>query len=501
VTSDQQHRVRDLFEAALDREPPAAALQWVAAQAADDPRVRDEALSLLEHHSRAGAFLSQPIVDQRPELFEHAAAPLAPGTRVGVYTIQREVGRGGMGRVYLAADERLGRKVALKALPPGLTTDPSHRERLRREARAAARLTHPGICTVYALEEVDGDLYIASEFVDGRTLGDEIRAGERPSRGEILRVAQDLAEALASAHAHGVVHRDLKPDNVMRTASGTLKILDFGLARIVEGAADAAHGFPGPPNRDTREGASRTGMVVGTPAYMAPEQINGAGVDARADVFAFGVLIYEFACGLHPFAGPTPLATVARVLDSEARPIADRRPDMSPAIVDIVERCLRKAPAERFASAAEIVTALASAGGASSSRSTRWWRTHQIIISLLYVAAAIVGWQIKEWSETPITVSIFLALSACATIGAVLRGHLVFTERMNPRHLQRERVRATPATRLLDVSVGLLLGVDALLIAPIGALRAVIALSLGLAIVLARVILEPATAAAAFGDV
>ncbi len=130
--------------------------------------------------------------------------------------------------------------------------------------------------------------------MDGRTLGDEIRAGQQPSSAQVVRAARELAEALASAHAHGVVHRDLKPDNVMRTASGALKILDFGLARIVDGATDG-----GP-------GVSRAGMVVGTPAYMAPEQINGGGVDARADVFAFGVLIYEFACGLHPFAGSTP---------------------------------------------------------------------------------------------------------------------------------------------------------------------------------------------------
>ena len=142
-----------------------------------------------------------------------------------------------MGRVYLAHDTRLGRTVALKALAPHLMRDPAQRERLRREARAAASLTHPGICTVYALEEIDGDLFIATEFVDGHTLREEIQSERRPSRDEILRTARDLASALASAHARGIVHRDLKPENVMRTRDGRLKILDFGLARILEDGA------------------------------------------------------------------------------------------------------------------------------------------------------------------------------------------------------------------------------------------------------------------------
>jgi len=297
MTSDQRRRVRDLFEAALDRDPPAGAGSWIAREAADDPVVRDEVLSLVEHHSRAGAFLSHPIVEQAADLLLDEE-PLAPGASIGAYTIVREIGRGGMGRVYLASDGRLGRTVALKALAPHLTRDPSQRARLRREARAAAALTHPGICTVYALEEVNGELYIATEFVDGHTLAEEIRSGPRPSAGVVLQTAQDLAAALASAHASGVIHRDLKPDNVMRSRDGRLKILDFGLARMDEAGPGAGH----------REGGrvpyvTQPGVVIGTPAYMAPEQINGLAVDARADVFAFGVLLYEFACGAHPFEG------------------------------------------------------------------------------------------------------------------------------------------------------------------------------------------------------
>jgi serine/threonine protein kinase len=490
MTAEQQRRVRDLFEAALEHEPASDAGAWIAREADDDPMVRDEVLSLLNHHSRAGAFLSQPIAEHVPELLGDDE-PLLTGAKVGLYTIVRELGRGGMGRVYLASDERLGRTVALKALAPHLVGNPSQRERLRREARAAAGLTHPGICTVYALEEIEGELYIASEFVDGHTLGEEIRSGRLPATGEILRTARDLADALASAHAKGVVHRDLKPDNVMRTADGRLKILDFGLARI-----DA-------PDRVAPVTlATHVGMVIGTPAYMAPEQITGQPVDARADVFAFGVLVYEYACGVHPFVGSTTLATVARVLESDARPIAARCPEISSGLADIVSRCLRKAPPERYGSAAEIAAALTAEAdrGRVTSPRTLWWRTHHAVIVVLYFVAAVLAWQIKEWHETPITVSIFLALGACSTIGGVLRGHLVFTDWINRAHLAAERKRTAPATRLLDLTTSVLLFADAGLIAPQQALPAVFALSLALGIVLAALVLEPATNVAAFGE-
>jgi len=488
VTPEQHRRVRDIFEAALDRDPGAGIDSWVAREAADDPIVRDEVVSLLAHHSRAGEFLSRPVADGAPHLLADDDA-LPAGAVVGSYTIVREIGRGGMGRVYLATDAKLGRTVALKALAPHLVRDPSQRERLRREARAAAMLTHPGICTVYALEEVDGDLFIATEFVDGRTLREEIESHRTPSSADVVRTAQELARALAAAHANGIVHRDLKPDNVMRTRDGRLKILDFGLARIDS------------PHVPTMGLVTQPGVVVGTPAYMAPEQINGTTVDARADVFAFGVLMYEYACGAHPFEGASPLAVVARVLESDARPLALRCPDLSSGMADVVSRCLRKSPADRFGSAAEIVGALEAVADAGAARPhATWWRTHQIAIALLYIGAAVLAWTIKERIETPITVSIFLALGAAATIGGVLRGHLVFTEWNNAPRLHKERLRTKNATKLLDLMTAALLFVDAAIVASVGALPAVFALSAALGLALASLVLEPATTAAAFGE-
>jgi predicted Ser/Thr protein kinase len=486
MTPEQRRRVRDLFELAVERDP-AGVSAWVEREAADDSTVRAEVLSLVQHHSRAGAFLSEPIAERAPDLLANDG-PLAPGSRVGEYTIVRELGRGGMGRVYLASDSRLGRTVALKALAPHLTRDPSQRERLRREARAAASLTHPGICTVYALEDIDGDLFIASEFVDGHTLGEEIRSGRRPSRDHLLRTARELTAALSSAHARNIVHRDLKPDNVMRGADGRLKILDFGLARIDGGDAGAPR-------------VTQPGLLVGTPAYMAPEQINGLAVDARADLFAVGVLLYEYASGAHPFAASTPLATVARVLESDARPLVSLT-DVPARLADVIGRCLQKAPEHRFASAAELLTALESPEGEEprAAPHAAWWRIHQSAVVLLYVTAATLAWQIKEWIETPVTVAIFLGLGAAATIAGVLRGHLVVTELMNRVRLTTERRRTRQAIRLLDLVSAFLLFVDAAIIAGTRALPAVFTIALALGIGLASLVLEPATAAAAFGE-
>jgi serine/threonine protein kinase len=493
MTAEQQRRVRDLFEAAIDRDCEGIR-SWVAREAADDHAVRDEVLSLLDHHSRAGAFLSHAIVEAVPDLLTDEA--LGPDTTIGPYAIVREVGRGGMGRVYLARDERLGRTVALKALAPHLVRDASQRERLKREARAAARLTHPGICTVYALEEIDGDLYIATEFVDGHTLREEVESGRRPSSSEVARTARELAAALASAHKSGLVHRDLKPENIMRTRDGRLKILDFGLARFEPSVSDAPP-FSGVVN------ATQPGTMIGTPAYMTPEQINGGRVDARSDIFAFGVVMYEFACGVHPFDGSTPLAVVARVLESDARPIASRCPDLSPGFAGIIGRCLRKLPADRYGSAAELSAALDAVSVAPAPASgprTRWWAIHQLAVSALYLGAAILSWVIKQWLETPWTVSLFLALGAACTIGCVLRGHLIFTSRVNREHLALERRRTRRATLILDLMFATMLIADAVIISQRKALPAVFAISLALGIALAAVVLEPATTTAAFGD-
>ena len=473
MTTEQRLRVRQLFDEAFDGEAltlatPAEFDRWLDNRAGDDPVVRDEVRSLVGYHLRAGVFLQSPIVDRAPALFADEE-PIPAGAKLGAYTIVRELGRGGMGRVYLASDGRLGRTVALKALAPHLVGDPSQRERLRREARLAASLSHPGICTVYALEEIDGDLYMASEFVDGRTLREDISAGRRPSPADLLGVARELTAALAYAHGRGIVHRDLKPENVMIAVDRHVKILDFGLARSE--TRDRAVGF-----------VTQSGVLVGTPAYMAPEQIQGRPVDARADVYALGVLLYEYAMLRHPYLGGAPPSP----LDSVIEPV--------------VSRCLRTDPSDRFSSGGDVAAALdILAGGRTAGTHAPWWRIHQIAIAACYATAAALAWQIKEWQREPLTTALFIALGAASTIGTVLRGHLLFTERVNPAGLAAERQRAGRATRLVDVLVSGMLFADGMLITD-RPLPSVLTLGLALGIVLAALVIESATTRAAFGD-
>ena len=487
MTPQQHRRARDLFEAALDREP-GDLTRWLEDEEPGDLEVRDEVRSLLEHHTRAGAFLTQPLVEAAPHLLDEEHT-LESGTVLGTYTIIRELGRGGMGRVYLANDGRLGRTVALKALAPELTSDPIHRERLRREARAAAVLTHPGICTVYALEEFDGQLYIVTEFVEGHTLRDEM-IGKRPSPDAVVATGRDLAAALASAHAKGITHRDLKPENVMRLRDGRLKILDFGLARM-----ESDGGAGGTLT------AAAPGAMAGTPAYMAPEQIEGRKVSPATDVFAYGVVMYEWVSGAHPFQAASSLATLARVMDSHPEPLTTRG-DVPRFVSDIVDRCLRKSPSERFRSAVELCDAFEKPGSAVrySSGSSTWWRVHQVTAMVLYVVATTRAWQIKEALHNPVSLWAFILMGIAASLGGIVRGHLIFTDVMNRPHLGAELRRTRRAVVGADVLMAATLAADALLMTSVQPLATVLTICVAVGIALASVLMEPATTSAVFGD-
>jgi serine/threonine protein kinase len=492
MTSDEWRRVRDLFEQALDRDP-GDVHRWVEQQTVREPSLRREVMSLLAHHDTAGSFLAAPLSERAPELFLEDDE-LKPGTTVGAYKIIGEIGRGGMGRVYLAVDQRLGRKVALKALPPSLSAHAGPRERLWREAKAAAALTHPGICAVHALEEIDDTLFIASEYIEGETLRAEIGSGRRPTPRDMLETARGLAAALASAHAKGITHRDLKPENVMRAADGRLKILDFGLARVDE-AFDQASGAAALAARWTQPG-----ILVGTPAYMAPEQLNGQPADSRSDVFSLGVLLHEYACGVHPFEGGTPLVVAARVLESEARPLDSVRPDVPVQLATVIERCLRKAPAERWSSAVDVALALAHPEDSRPRRPrlVAWWRVHQLIIMAVYCAATLIAWEIKERVHG-LADPAFVAVGIAAALNGVLRGHLLFTEWINRGALAAERARAEPITFSVDLVTAAVLAGCGALVMPGRPLAAMLTIALATGIALARTVLEPATTAAVFG--
>ena len=274
--------------------------------------------------------------------------PLVSGCRFGAYEVSSRLGAGGMGEVWRAHDPRLDRDVALKVLPALAVADDTARARLLREARMASRLNHPGVCTIYEVGEAEGQAYIAMELVAGETLSVHMSSG-RLAVDEVVRLGRQIAEAVAHAHEHAVVHRDLKSANIIVTPEGRAKVLDFGLAKPLPGEGLAA------ATTVTQASLTEDGAVVGTLAYMAPEQLRGRAADARSDVWALGVVLYEMASGQRPFAGTTGYELSSAILNQPPKSLPAGAP---PLLGTIIERCLAKEPARRYQRAGEVRSAL-----------------------------------------------------------------------------------------------------------------------------------------------
>ena len=281
---------------------------------------------------------------------------IAPGTSLGPFEVDALIGTGGMGVVYKARDTRLDRFVAIKVLPPERVADPDRERRFAQEARAASALNHPHIVTIYDISSAGDVPFIAMEYVNGRTLADAIGRRGLPMR-ELLRLAAQIADALAAAHAHGIVHRDLKPGNVMVTPDGVVKVLDFGLAKLVEVVAEDDSTATAVDRLKTMEG-----RIVGTPSYMSPEQALGRPVDARTDVFAFGSVLYEMVTGRRAFEGPNTVSTLSMVVDSDPPPAHALRKDVARDLERVIELCLKKDPGRRFQSMADVKLQLEALG-------------------------------------------------------------------------------------------------------------------------------------------
>ena len=273
---------------------------------------------------------------------------LSAGTRLGPYEIQSSIGAGGMGEVYRARDTRLDRVVAIKVLSPQLAANPQFRERFDREARTVSRLNHSHICTIHDVGHDSGTSYLVMEYVEGETLGRWLRRTPRPSVETIVDTGLQIARALVAAHTAGIVHRDIKPENVIVKGDGVVKVLDFGIAKLVDVPAMDAMTVAG----------TVAGFVVGTTKYMSPEQARGISVDARSDIFSFGVLLYEMLSGQAPFEGATATDTVMAILQREPAPITQHRPESGSELQRIVSKCLEKDAGRRYASARDLVVDL-----------------------------------------------------------------------------------------------------------------------------------------------
>src|SRR5262245_32381453 len=293
--------------------------------------------------------------------------PFGPGTRLGPYEIVSPLGAGGMGEVYRARDTRLNRSVAVKVLPPELASDPDRRSRFEREAHAIAALSHPHICTIFDVGRENGTDYLVMELLEGETLADRLAGQSRRSSSagdgrakaerplpipEVLRYATEIADALDKAHRAGIVHRDLKPANIMLTKSGA-KLLDFGLAKLKGPAVPISMTAI---EQATTTGGPRTtsGTILGTVHYMSPEQVEGREADARSDIWAFGVVMYEMVTGSRPFDGESSASVIGAIL-KDTPPLPSTRQPLAPASLDhVVERCLDKDSDERWQSAGDV---------------------------------------------------------------------------------------------------------------------------------------------------
>ena len=380
MNDERWSTVDRLFEAALEQQPHARP-SFLRDACGDNDALRREVESLLQHASGGTDFLDGRAVELLGSPSIEGGDPSLIGRRLGVYHFFNLLGTGGMGEVYRARDSKLGRDVAIKVLKHDVVGDPERKRRFVQEARTASALNHPNIVTIHDIDQEDGRDFIVMEYLDGRSLDQAI-----PDRGldvaRALEYAVCIASAIEAAHAAGVVHRDIKPANIIVSATGHLKVVDFGLAKLVE---------PAPSTSVTQAGA-----VLGTPAYMSPEQAQGLPVDGRSDIFAFGTVLYEMLAGQRPFGGSTPLAKT---------PLESLRSDVPADLKRLITECLERNPTAR-PTAPDIVrrlTALRGRGTSTSQDSRRLLRRPVVALPLV---AAVVG------SVMALAVAVYLAASS-----------------------------------------------------------------------------------------
>ncbi len=340
LNPERRRLIETLFEAALDLAPEDRPGYLVQA-CGGDAELHSEVAALLGAHGRP-----QGILESDPKRFAGGdPVALAPGERVGRYEIIREIGRGGMAAVYLAEDERHDRRLALKLLHPGLAALLG-RERFRREIRLAARLHHPHILPLHDSGEAGASLWYTMPYVDGESLRDRLRREGRLSVAEAVRIACEVADALDYAHRQGVIHRDVKPENLLLTRDGDVLVADFGIGRVFDASTPEAT-------------LTSTGVLVGTPAYMSPEQARGtSGLDGRTDIYGLGCVFYEMLAGEPPYPAPTAQRAIYGHLNERVPAVRRFRPDAPPRVDVALRRALAKDPGERFSTARELAEAL-----------------------------------------------------------------------------------------------------------------------------------------------
>ena len=379
MSADRWERVDRLFIETMQL-PAEARADRLARACGTDEQLRHEVLSLLAAAENSGAFLERPAFERLGRVMADDGWSLRPDERLGTYIVRELLGAGAVGEVWRATDERLNRDVAIKLLRPHLSGDPQRTRRFAEEARTAGSLNHPNIVSVYDVGEHGGVPFIVSECVDGESLRMRLKRGPLPIE-MAAAVALQMARGLSVAHARGIIHCDLKPDNVFIRADGGVKILDFGLARLNTAPA---------PSSDA-PGVTASSLA-GTAGYIAPEQVRGQEADVRSDLFALGVTMFEMLSGARPFRGDSVVETLNATLTLAPVDLRAARPDVPASLSRIVMRLLEKAPASRLQSAEELVEALeeTTTAARASSRRVLPMLIASAVVTTLIVAAAFM---------------------------------------------------------------------------------------------------------------
>jgi Tol biopolymer transport system component len=413
MTPERYRKVAEVFRAVVET-PLDRRQAFLDDVCAHDNALRQEVESLLRHDSAAAGWIDSRALEVAAEALASTPRGSWVNRQVHHYRVLSLIGRGGMGEVYRARDERLERDVALKVLPVEYSYDAARLRRFEQEARTVGKLNHPNIVTVYDVGLHDGAPYIVTELLDGEELREQLKQGPVAQR-RALGYSRQIADGLAAAHAKGIVHRDLKPENLFVTVDGRVKILDFGLAKLKEP-------LRGKSVETIQPGSTTPGVVLGTANYMAPEQVRGLDADDRTDIFALGVILYEMLRGQRPFAGDSAVQVMNSILTEEPPDLAETNQKIPPVLASMVRRCLEKKPEQRFQSASDLSFALEtvtpgvsgfvvkpSVGAAP--RSQRYWMVPVVALAIAGIAIAWYLNRIDYWWRDPLEGATFTKLT------------------------------------------------------------------------------------------
>src|SRR5215471_2500925 len=368
MSPERWQKVNNLFHSALERDPADRAA-FLEEACSGDSSLRNEIESLISSHDNSDGFVEAYPFEAAVGLLGEDQTDLTVGQRIGQYKILSLLGRGGMGEVYLAYDSKLSRKIALKLLPASFTKDSARVRRFEQEARAASALNHPNILTIFDIERIEGTHFIATEYIEGKTLRERL-TDKKIELSEALDLAIQLASALSAAHQAGIAHRDVKPENIMLRPDGYVKILDFGLAKLSERAPSVADTESLPFTAVKTD----TGVVIGTASYMSPEQARGQSIDERSDIFSFGVVFYELLTGEKAFRGDSNVDTLHAIIHDEPAGLSRLKAKVPSTVYMVLQRCLEKEADGRYHTGSELLDELKSCSslGAVGSPRTVW---------------------------------------------------------------------------------------------------------------------------------